>query len=87
MVFSDVRRRSAVEKNTTPAATIEANTYSSLNPARVNFFSEQTGLVMHSESKWQQQWTEFKDNNSVAKGTPIDSIVYLLILQLSLGFE
>lgn len=47
------RRRSALE-NSKPAKVIEEN-------------KEQTGLVMHSESKWQQQWSEFKDNNPLAK--------------------
>lgn len=49
-----VRRRAAVEKDAKPAAKIEEN-------------NEQTGIVMHSESKWQQQWSEFKDNNPLAK--------------------
>lgn len=47
------RKRSVLEKK--PASeTIKENT-------------EQTGLVMHSESKFQQQWSEFKDNNPVIK--------------------
>eukprot|EP00053_Salpingoeca_punica_P007822 m.71115 g.71115 ORF g.71115 m.71115 type:complete len:397 (-) comp14345_c0_seq1:251-1441(-) len=45
------RRRSAVEKST--AAPIKEDTTT-------------TGLVVHSESKWTQQWNEFKDNNPVA---------------------
>jgi len=29
---------------------------------------EATGVVMHKDSKWQQQWKEFRDNNPVVTG-------------------
>lgn len=33
---------------------------------RCNLFSrEAMGVVMHKDSKWYQQWKEFKDNNVV----------------------
>ena len=28
-----------------------------------------TGMVLHKDSKWYQQWQEFKDNNPVVTGT------------------
>ena len=27
-----------------------------------------TGVVLHKDSKWYQQWKEFKDNNPVVTG-------------------
>ena len=27
-----------------------------------------TGMVLHKDSKWYQQWQEFKDNNPVVTG-------------------
>jgi hypothetical protein len=30
--------------------------------------SDATGLVMHKDSAWQSQWSNFKDNNNVVKG-------------------
>lgn len=27
-----------------------------------------TGMVLHKDSKWYQQWQEFKDNNPVVNG-------------------
>lgn len=47
-----MKKRTVVEKK--PVGVIEEN-------------NDQTGLVMHSESKWQQQWGDFKDNNPVVK--------------------
>lgn len=47
------RKRAVLEK-VKPAEAIKEN-------------KEQTGIVMHSESKWEQQWSDFKDNNPVAK--------------------
>ena len=32
------------------------------------FFRDATGMVLHRDSKWYQQWQEFKDNNPVVTG-------------------
>ena len=32
------------------------------------FFRDATGIVLHRDSKWYQQWQEFKDNNPVVTG-------------------
>ena len=35
------------------------------------FFRDATGMVLHRDSKWYQQWQEFKDNNPVVTGKVI----------------
>ena len=32
------------------------------------YFRDATGMVLHRDSKWYQQWQEFKDNNPVVTG-------------------
>lgn len=34
----------------------------------IPFCREATGVVLHKDSKWYQQWQEFKDNNPVLTG-------------------
>ena len=42
-------------------------------------FREATGVVMHKDSKWQQQWKEFRDNNPVVTGNITRIQFYRLI--------
>lgn len=34
----------------------------------VDLSRDTTGVVLHKDSKWYQQWQEFKDNNPVVNG-------------------
>ena len=41
---------------------------SKLLMAFICFCRDTTGVVLHKDSKWYQQWKEFKDNNAVVNG-------------------
>ena len=43
------------------------------------FFRDATGMVLHRDSKWYQQWQEFKDNNPVVTGKDNYSIYNLTL--------
>ncbi|EDO32515.1 predicted protein, partial [Nematostella vectensis] len=51
---AELRRRTAVNMNQTE-----------IKEKRIEANEDATGVVLHKDSKWYQQWKEFKDNNPV----------------------
>lgn len=45
------------------------------------FYRDATGVVLHKDSKWYQQWKEFKDNNAVFNSKNFLTAITWLYLQ------